>query len=168
MLGESSSIELWGRLGKIGGEGVEGGIKANDLGEDEGEGGGSKVDMKQLAKTIDVEEIEKVLGVISCHVAQEVHLTLPHPLRMTSARLYSITWVAQRAFTIGRCASQNSVGVDLNDMNTPSSHHCVAMGSRYNSLESCPSKSSSLNSPNFTSLVKNQWFWNCCKFTPSM
>jgi hypothetical protein len=34
MLGESLFIELWGRLGKIGGEGVEGGIKANDFGED--------------------------------------------------------------------------------------------------------------------------------------
>jgi hypothetical protein len=91
MLGESSFIEFWGRLGKIGGEGVEGGIKADDLGEDEGEGGGGKVDMKQLAKTIDVEEIEKVLRVSLCRVAREVCLTPPHPLRTTSATLYSIT-----------------------------------------------------------------------------
>jgi heat shock protein beta len=48
MLGKSSFIELWRRLRKIGREGVEGGIKANDLGEDEGEGegGSSKVDMR--------------------------------------------------------------------------------------------------------------------------
>jgi hypothetical protein len=99
MLGESSFIEFWGRLGKIGGEGVEGGIKADDLGEDEGEGGGGKVDMKQLAKTIDVEEIEKVLRVSLCRVAREVCLTPPHPLRTTSATLYSIT-----------CRSKGSVG----------------------------------------------------------
>jgi heat shock protein beta len=80
MLGESLFIELWGRLGKIGGEGVEGGIKADDLGEDEGEGGGRKVDTTQSVETINVEEMEKVLRVSSCHVALEVCLTLPHPL----------------------------------------------------------------------------------------
>jgi heat shock protein 90kDa beta len=55
MLSENSFVEFWGRLGKIGGEGVDGGVKADDLGEDEGEGGGGKVDMKALAKTVDVQ-----------------------------------------------------------------------------------------------------------------
>ncbi|KAL0949962.1 hypothetical protein HGRIS_009982 [Hohenbuehelia grisea] len=61
MLSENSFVEFWGRLGKIGGEGVEGGVKADELGEDEGEGGGGKVDMKVLAKSVDVEDMEKVL-----------------------------------------------------------------------------------------------------------
>ncbi|KAJ7228675.1 Hsp90 protein-domain-containing protein [Mycena pura] len=63
MLAENSFVEFWGKLRKIGGEGVEGGVKADDEGkaEDEGEGGGGKVDMKALAKTVDVAEIEKVL-----------------------------------------------------------------------------------------------------------
>ncbi|KAF9451709.1 HSP90-domain-containing protein [Macrolepiota fuliginosa MF-IS2] len=61
MLAENSFVEFWGRLGKIGGEGVDGGVKADDLGEDEGEGGGGKVDMKALAKKVDLEEMEKVL-----------------------------------------------------------------------------------------------------------
>ncbi|PBK72579.1 HSP90-domain-containing protein [Armillaria solidipes] len=61
MLSENSFVEFWGRLGKIGGEGVDGGVKADDTGEDEGEGGGGKVDMKALAKNVDVREMEKVL-----------------------------------------------------------------------------------------------------------
>ncbi|KAG1806823.1 Hsp90 protein-domain-containing protein [Suillus plorans] len=61
MLAENSFVEFWGRLGKIGGEGVEGGVKADDLGEDEGEGFGGKVDMKALAKSVDLSDIEKVL-----------------------------------------------------------------------------------------------------------
>jgi len=61
MLSENSFVEFWGRLGKLGGEGVEGGVKADDTGEDEGEGGGGKVDMKVLAKKVDLEEMEKVL-----------------------------------------------------------------------------------------------------------
>ncbi|KAF7776168.1 hypothetical protein Agabi119p4_4561 [Agaricus bisporus var. burnettii] len=61
MLAENSFIEFWGRLTKIGGEGVEGGVKADDIGDDEGEGGGGKVDMKALAKKVDLEEMEKVL-----------------------------------------------------------------------------------------------------------
>lgn len=65
MLAENSFVEFWGRLGKLGGEGVDGGVKADDLGEDEGEGGGGKVDMKALAKKVDLEEMEKVLRV-SC------------------------------------------------------------------------------------------------------
>ncbi|KAG2367394.1 Hsp90 protein-domain-containing protein [Suillus spraguei] len=61
MLAENSFVEFWGRLGKIGGEGAEGGVKADDLGEDEGEGFGGKVDMKVLAKNVDLSDIEKVL-----------------------------------------------------------------------------------------------------------
>ncbi|KAF9055246.1 HSP90-domain-containing protein [Hymenopellis radicata] len=61
MLTENAFVEFWGRLGKIGGEGVDGGVKADDLGEGEGEGGGGTVDMKALAKNVDVGEMEKVL-----------------------------------------------------------------------------------------------------------
>ncbi|KAG6854796.1 hypothetical protein C0991_001223 [Blastosporella zonata] len=61
MLGENSFVEFWGRLGKIGGEGVDGGVKADDVDGEDGEGGGGKVDMKALAKNVDVGEVEKVL-----------------------------------------------------------------------------------------------------------
>ncbi|KAJ7700068.1 Hsp90 protein-domain-containing protein [Mycena rosella] len=62
MLAENSFVEFWGKLKKIGGEGVDGGVKADELeNEDEGEGGGGKVDMKVLAKSVDVGEVEKVL-----------------------------------------------------------------------------------------------------------
>lgn len=64
MLHENTFVEFWGRLGKIGGEGVEGGVKRDDDGdEDEGEGGGGNVDMKKLAKCVDITEVEKVLKV---------------------------------------------------------------------------------------------------------
>lgn len=63
MLTENAFVEFWGRLGKMGGEGVSGGVAAEDLGEDEGEGFGGKVDMKALAKHVDLEEIVKVLKV---------------------------------------------------------------------------------------------------------
>jgi len=63
MLAENSFVEFWGRLGKIGGEGVDGGVKADEIGEDEGEGGGGKVDMKVLARSVDVSDMEKVLKV---------------------------------------------------------------------------------------------------------
>jgi heat shock protein 90kDa beta len=63
MLKENAFMEFWGRLGKIGGEGVDGGVQADDLGEDEGEGGGGKVDMKALAKSVDVSDMEKVIRV---------------------------------------------------------------------------------------------------------
>lgn len=66
MLGENAFVEFWGRLGKIGGEGVNGGVKADDNDdEEEGEGGGGRADMKVLAKSIDLREMEKVLKVIS-------------------------------------------------------------------------------------------------------
>jgi transcription elongation regulator 1 len=62
MLQENSFVEFWGRLGKIGGEGVEGGVKRDDGGdEDAGEGGGGNVDMKKLAKSVDITEMVKVL-----------------------------------------------------------------------------------------------------------
>ncbi|KAE9410486.1 HSP90-domain-containing protein [Gymnopus androsaceus JB14] len=60
MLAENSFVEFWGRLGKIGGEGVHGGVKADDD-DEESQGLGTKVDMKELAKSVDVEEMEKVL-----------------------------------------------------------------------------------------------------------
>jgi hypothetical protein len=63
MLNENSFLNFWTRLRKIGGDGVDGGVEAEDMGEDEGEGGGGKVDMKVLAKSVDVEEIEAVLRV---------------------------------------------------------------------------------------------------------
>ncbi|KAJ3741155.1 Hsp90 protein-domain-containing protein [Lentinula detonsa] len=60
MLSENAFVEFWGRLGKIGGEGVDGGVKA-DEDDVESQGLGTNVDMKALAKNVDVEEIEKVL-----------------------------------------------------------------------------------------------------------
>lgn len=63
MLSENSFVEFWGRLGKIGGEGVDGGVKADVIEGDDGEGGGGKVDMKVLAKNVDVADMEKVLKV---------------------------------------------------------------------------------------------------------
>lgn len=43
---------------------ADGGVKADEAeNEDEGEAGGGKVDMKVLAKGVDVQEVEKVLKV---------------------------------------------------------------------------------------------------------
>ena len=61
MLAENAFVEFWGRLGKIGGQGVDKSIKADDIGEDEEE----VVDMKALAKTVDLKEMIKVLRVRS-------------------------------------------------------------------------------------------------------
>ncbi|KAF9221952.1 HSP90-domain-containing protein [Gyrodon lividus] len=61
MLAENAFVEFWGRFGKMGGEGIDGGVAAEDLGEDEGEGFGGKVDMKTLAKNVDLADIVKVL-----------------------------------------------------------------------------------------------------------
>ncbi|KAI0952204.1 hypothetical protein AcW1_004367 [Taiwanofungus camphoratus] len=58
MLRENAFVEFWGRLGKIGGRGVDDGIKADDLGED---ADGDRVDMKELAKHVDLKEMVKVL-----------------------------------------------------------------------------------------------------------
>jgi len=73
MLAENSFVEFWGRLSKMGGDGVEGSVKIEneDIGEGGGDSGASKVDMKSLAKNIDIQEMEKVLKVSSCYV-------LPH------------------------------------------------------------------------------------------
>ncbi|TFY63407.1 hypothetical protein EVJ58_g3272 [Rhodofomes roseus] len=58
MLSENAFVEFWGRLGKIGGKGVDGTIKADDLGDDAEE---EQVDMKALAKNVDLNEMVKVL-----------------------------------------------------------------------------------------------------------
>jgi hypothetical protein len=64
MLQENAFVDFWSRLAKMGGEGVGGGVKADEDGEeDEGEGGGGKADMKALAKTIDIGDLQKVLKV---------------------------------------------------------------------------------------------------------
>lgn len=62
MLSENAFLEFWGRLGKIGGKGVDETILNDDIGEEEGEEG-ERVDMKKLAKGIDIKEIVKVLKV---------------------------------------------------------------------------------------------------------
>ncbi|EJD07772.1 uncharacterized protein FOMMEDRAFT_16371 [Fomitiporia mediterranea MF3/22] len=62
MLNENAFIEFWGRVRKMREEG-EGGIKveigAEDLAGEEDESG--KIDLKTLAKSVDVQEIERVL-----------------------------------------------------------------------------------------------------------
>ena len=51
-------------MAKIGGEGNGGGVPINEEDEeDEERGGGGNVDMKALAKNVDVSEMEKVLKV---------------------------------------------------------------------------------------------------------
>lgn len=59
MLAENAFVEFWGRLGKIGGQGVDKTIKVDDLEDEEEE----VVDMKALAKTVDLKEMVKVLKV---------------------------------------------------------------------------------------------------------
>ncbi|KAF8522886.1 hypothetical protein BU17DRAFT_75079 [Hysterangium stoloniferum] len=61
MLGENAFLEFWGRMGKAGGAGTEGGVPADDEEEEDGEGGGGKADLKKLAKGIDINEVGKVL-----------------------------------------------------------------------------------------------------------
>lgn len=62
MLNENAFVEFWGRVRKMREEG-EGGIKveigAEDLAGEEDESG--KIDLKTLAKRVDVQEIERVL-----------------------------------------------------------------------------------------------------------
>ncbi|KAI0638048.1 hypothetical protein C8Q77DRAFT_1089037 [Trametes polyzona] len=58
MLGENSFVEFWGRLGKMDGKGVNVSIKNEDLGDDDEE---EQVDMKALAKSVDLKEMIKVL-----------------------------------------------------------------------------------------------------------
>ncbi|KAG7096976.1 hypothetical protein E1B28_004372 [Marasmius oreades] len=91
MMKENSFVSFWGKLGKIGGEGVDGGVKRDEDGEhDEGEGGGGKIDMKALAKSIDVGEIEKVLKndkryVMFDHIPDERENWIRHHLSTLSA-----------------------------------------------------------------------------------
>lgn len=59
MLSENAFVGFWGRLGKLDGKGLDETIKGDDIGEDE-EG---NVDMKALAKTVDLKEMVKVLRV---------------------------------------------------------------------------------------------------------
>ncbi|KII94772.1 hypothetical protein PLICRDRAFT_99110 [Plicaturopsis crispa FD-325 SS-3] len=104
MLAENAFVEFWGRLGKIGGEGVEGGVKMDDddLPEDEGEAGGGRVDMKALAKSVDVGEMEKVLKsdkrfIVFDHVPEQRERWL----RQHSSPLHLdclIFWLAMRLF----------------------------------------------------------------------
>ena len=61
MLAENSFVEFWGRLGKMGESELESYMKVED--DDIGEVDEDKVDMKSLAKNINVGEVEKVLKV---------------------------------------------------------------------------------------------------------
>jgi hypothetical protein len=67
MMGENSFVEFWGRLSKMKevtlGQGLQ--ITSEDIGEEDEEG--NKIDMKALAKTVDIGEMVKVLKV-SCEV----------------------------------------------------------------------------------------------------
>ena len=66
MLGENAFVEFWGRIRKMKEE-AEGGMKvdvgAEDLAGEEDNEDGEKVDLKALARNIDVKEIERVLKV---------------------------------------------------------------------------------------------------------
>ena len=61
MLSENSFVEFWGRLGKLGTEALANDLKIED--DDLGEDTEQKVDMKTLAKNVDIHEMEKVLKV---------------------------------------------------------------------------------------------------------
>jgi len=61
MLSENSFVEFWGRLGKLGTEALANDLKIED--DDLGEDSEQKVDMKTLAKNVDIHEMEKVLKV---------------------------------------------------------------------------------------------------------
>lgn len=67
MLEENSFVEFWGRLSKLGAEGL--GHNLQIEGDDIGENDEEKVDMKALAKNVDIREMEKVLKV-SCPCIQ--------------------------------------------------------------------------------------------------
>lgn len=86
MMSENAFLEFWGRLGKIGGKGVDETIQNDDIGEEEGEEG-ERVDMKKLAKGVDVKEIVKVLKVHSEHDtfwSKDPHLALFRTIGDTS------------------------------------------------------------------------------------
>ncbi|KAF5370090.1 hypothetical protein D9758_001067 [Tetrapyrgos nigripes] len=97
MLSENSFVEFWGRLRKIGGEGVDGGVKADEegLAEDEGEFSGGKVDMKSLAKSVDIQEMVKVLKndkryIMFDHVPEQRERWLRNYLAQLSAPKMSV------------------------------------------------------------------------------
>lgn len=76
MLSENAFVEFWGRLGKIGGEGVEGGVSGgvatDDLGEEEAGEDVQRVDMKTLAKNVDLKEMERVLKVSILSISRKI------------------------------------------------------------------------------------------------
>ena len=84
MLGENSFVEFWGRLGKIGGKGVDESIKYDDIGDD---GEDEQVDMKALAKSVDLKEIVKVLKVCGC---QLISVGIANILRKQNDRRYLV------------------------------------------------------------------------------
>ena len=88
MMGENSFVEFWGRLGKIGGAGVDSSIQNDDIGEEENEDG-DRVDMKKLAKGVDVKEIVKVLKVWHTYFVFSPSNNSPPP-RTTNAISFSI------------------------------------------------------------------------------
>lgn len=88
MLSENAFVEFWGRLGKIGGKGVDESIKVDDLEEVLDE---QVVDMKTLAKNVDLKEMTKVLQV-STNAYNHVARFLTRILRTTNATLCSITY----------------------------------------------------------------------------
>ncbi len=89
MLSENSFVEFWGRLGKIGGKGVDESIKYDDIGDD---GEEEQVDMKALAKSVDLKEVIKVLKVShrARHRTKGRMTDVDDTVRTTSATLYSI------------------------------------------------------------------------------
>jgi len=59
MMSENSFLEFWGRLDKIGGKGLDETIQNDDIGEEDDDN--ERVDMKKLAKAVDVSGIKSVL-----------------------------------------------------------------------------------------------------------
>ncbi|TFK75925.1 HSP90-domain-containing protein [Pluteus cervinus] len=105
MLAENSFVEFWGRLKQIGGEGVDGGVKADEEDGDEGEGGGGKVDMKSLAKSVDVGEVVKVLKndkryIMFDHVPEqrERWIRAATAMRFLRSLLIALTLISSNAF----------------------------------------------------------------------
>ncbi|KAI0750668.1 hypothetical protein C8Q80DRAFT_1100024 [Daedaleopsis nitida] len=92
MLTENAFVEFWGRLGKIGGKGVDESIKYDDIGDDNEE---DQVDMKVLAKSVDMKEIIKVLKndkryLVFDHVSEQREQWLREYLSQLSAPTLSV------------------------------------------------------------------------------
>ncbi|KAI0774144.1 hypothetical protein C8Q74DRAFT_813049 [Fomes fomentarius] len=92
MLSENSFVEFWGRLGKIGGKGVDESIKYDDIGDDAEE---EQVDMKALAKSVDLKEVTKVLKndkryLVFDHIAEQREQWLRDYLAQLSAPTLSV------------------------------------------------------------------------------